>query len=509
MEEVPVKKTFLFTVAVLLGSASLVVAQAPPPAMPKADAPVFGSPTFAFDQCGDNSCNQLWGSAEYLMWWTKGSPIPPLAITGPNPASAGPIIGPILFNPGSPGFGGLQTITGVPGNLGLGSATKVLIDDDIDSHLRSGARFTIGGWISPSGCLGLEGSYFSLLSKTVHVGVASRGNAPLAIPFVDATTGLENGYTLASPGTTNVTRVAINTTPDVFVNLFTNTTMDTFGGGVGVTSSSRLQGSEINAVWNSDMDCCVKLQVLAGLRWVQLEEGLGITSFVSHNQSDVTLIQPELGIAGRVIGTATTTNQFSNISSTQTTRVDQFDTHNNFYGGQVGVRGEYRWNQLSLIVGAKVALGEMHETAEILGATSTTVTSTLDPTVGIRLAGIPFLVGAGTGVTSTTTTTTASAGGLFAQPFNIGHYSRDAFAVIPEGNIKIGYQLNESLRATVGYTFLYISEVARPGDQIDRGINPALLASPPALGFPLRPLFGFKGSNYWAQGVDLGLEFQF
>src|SRR5262249_30843125 len=140
--------------------------------------------------------------------------------------------------------------------------------------------------------------------------------------------------------------------------------------------------------------------------------------------------------------------------------------------------------------------------------TRETVTAT--PTTTLRLAGIPQVVPNGAPPV-TTSTFAASSGGVFAQPTNIGHYTRDVFAVVPEVNLKVGYQLNNSWRATVGYTFLFMSNVVRPGDEIDRGINSGFLALPPNHGLPLRPAFDFSGSGstYWAQGVDFGLEFHF
>jgi hypothetical protein len=125
----------------------------------------------------------------------------------------------------------------------------------------------------------------------------------------------------------------------------------------------------------------------------------------------------------------------------------------------------------------------------------------------VHLAGIPLTVASGA-PNVTTTTTGHSLGGLFAQPNNMGHFSRDSFAVIPETNIKVGYQITDRLRATIGYTFLYMSDVVRPGDQIDRTINPGLLATPPG-GSASRPLFQFKATDYWAQGIDFGLEFHY
>jgi hypothetical protein len=56
---------------------------------------------------------------------------------------------------------------------------------------------------------------------------------------------------------------------------------------------------------------------------------------------------------------------------------------------------------------------------------------------------------------------------------------------------------------------MYISEVLRPGDQIDRSINPRFLATPSPAGAPFQPVFQFKTSDFWAQGIDVGLECRF
>ena len=64
------------------------------------------------------------------------------------------------------------------------------------------------------------------------------------------------------------------------------------------------------------------------------------------------------------------------------------------------------------------------------------------------------------------------AGGLLALPgANIGRYTQSKFAVVPEAGVKIGYHLTPNLRLAVGYNFLYLSSVLRPGDQIDTGLD--------------------------------------
>ena len=95
---------------------------------------------------------------------------------------------------------------------------------------------------------------------------------------------------------------------------------------------------------------------------------------------------------------------------------------------------------------------------------------------------------------------------------NSGRFTRDAFAVVPEAQVQLGYQLTGQLRAFVGYNFLYVSEVVRPGDQIDRVVDirqVPLLTPTPALVASSRPAVPFHMTDYWAQGVTFGMAFRY
>ena len=64
-----------------------------------------------------------------------------------------------------------------------------------------------------------------------------------------------------------------------------------------------------------------------------------------------------------------------------------------------------------------------------------------------------------------------SPGGFLALPSNIGHYAHNDLAVVPEVGLTLGYDITCRLKFTMGYSFLYWSKVARPGDQINTNIN--------------------------------------
>ena len=146
---------------------------------------------------------------------------------------------------------------------------------------------------------------------------------------------------------------------------------------------------------------------------------------------------------------------------------------------------EYRRGNVFVDLRGAVALGSTHEEIDIQGSTVIT------PPAG---------------------TPTSLPGGLLALPTNIGQFSRDRFAVVPEVGLHVGYQVTNFARAFVGYSFLYCSNVVRAGDVIDRTVNlsqiPTTMGNGTLTG-PARPAVLFKDTDFWAQGVDFGLEFRF
>jgi len=67
------------------------------------------------------------------------------------------------------------------------------------------------------------------------------------------------------------------------------------------------------------------------------------------------------------------------------------------------------------------------------------------------------------------------------------------------------------MKATLGYSFLYVNSVARPGSQIDPAINPS--QSPAFTGIPsttligaAAPVFPGQSSDFWVHALTVGLE---
>jgi hypothetical protein len=133
---------------------------------------------------------------------------------------------------------------------------------------------------------------------------------------------------------------------------------------------------------------------------------------------------------------------------------------------------------------AKVAVGTTQQDAKIDG------TANLVPAVGPP---------------------TAAPGGILTQVSNIGTYSRFAFGVVPEFGASLNFEVTNNIRLRTAYSFLAWNNVMRPGDIIDRTVNPGLPAGSPAFGTPgpSRPAFSFHDEVFTMHTFSLGLEFHF
>jgi hypothetical protein len=78
---------------------------------------------------------------------------------------------------------------------------------------------------------------------------------------------------------------------------------------------------------------------------------------------------------------------------------------------------------------------------------------------------------------------------------------------VPEFGVSVGYNITDWMRIYCGYNLLYIGNVMRPGDQIDRVVNPTQITRRP-VGAP-RPTIPFDTSSFLAHGFNAGLEFKY
>lgn len=208
--------------------------------------------------------------------------------------------------------------------------------------------------------------------------------------------------------------------------------------GMGATAlMNRLWGAEASVKGNLFSGPNGYVDLLGGLRVVGFDENLSFT----------------------------TVRDFTPIMGPRIATRDEFAVRNQFWGGQLGVNAEYRYGRFSLFGTGRLALGGTNQVIKTSGVTM----------VGNTVAGT----------------------GLLVQRSNLGRVSRNEFAVLPEFGFRVGYQITDCLRATLGYNIFYLSDVVRPGESIDRVLGGN------------RPAFSFNSTSLWVHGVTAGMEFKY
>jgi len=377
-------------------------------------------------------------AAEYLLWWTKSDHVPVLLTTSTNPIDGNPATSLDQF-----------------GILGQPSTVPVFGGSQLDRNPFSGFRILGSLWLDDESKEAFELGGFMLDQRSVDFSASSDHFSVLARP-ITAT----NPFTFINP------KPPVLPPGSNFIQLIS------FPGlGVGsalVQAPSQLWGLEADyrclLCCGSDCNGSYRVDVLGGLRYLDLRESLAITENVDL-------------VAGPLAG------------SNELTK-DSFQTHNQFYGVQAGVAGEYRWGRLVLDGRAKLGVGSTQQEIDIEGSQV---------------------------VRNANGTEEHFVGGLLAEPSNMGRFSRDRFSVVPELTGNIGYQVTNGIRAYVGYDFMYWSSVVRSGDQVDTVVD---LNQIPNFTFPSsgvvagpggfnRPMVTFQTRDYWAQGIHAGVELRY
>jgi hypothetical protein len=262
-------------------------------------------------------------------------------------------------------------------------------------------------------------------------------------------------YSNASMGTPILARPFFNVATgaqDSQIIAFPNS----FNGTFNATSTENFQGASAalrRAIVHGNDG---RIDFLVGYRYLRLTDGLEIASAVNSS------------------GTSTVSAAGTNIAVT-----DAFHTRNDFNGADLGFSTQWHRNRWSFDTLLKVGIGQTRSRTAIIGSTTVSANGT----------------------------SAFYSGGLLALPSNSGTFNAHQFSMVPEIGFTMAYDVTARLKASVGYTMLYWSNVVRPGDQIDLNLDPAQFPPPTATG--TKPAFALHTSDYWAQGVNLGLDYRF
>lgn len=189
------------------------------------------------------------------------------------------------------------------------------------------------------------------------------------------------------------------------------------------------------------------LDFLVGYQFAKLDEGL----LISDSSTDVD--------PGNLIldGTVLAIN-------------DLFLTRNEYHAATLGAAMKMQRNCWQWEVMGKIGLGNMKESVAIGGTTTTTVPGAAPVTNQF---------------------------GLLAQGTNLGTFTQDKFSVSPELVVKAVYSVNQCVDVSCGYTLLYFTSAAQPGQQID----PALLVP--------TDRFEIRESEFWMHAFQCGVSMRF
>lgn len=316
--------------------------------------------------------------------------------------------------------------------------TRVLLGGgSVDTGANPALRITAAYGLT--GRSALEANVFYIPPRSTNAGVASTGklgSTDLVIPFIDAFTNRES-----------ITEISL---------------APIYRGSARVDFTNSLLGAEVNGARPLALADPWQMDYIGGFRFLRLNEKYTMSTESLYNPpfpKDVWLT------------------------------TDRFETTNNFYGVQGGIRARIDRGRFFAASTVKVALGAMVQSVDITGSLVTNDFTNFGSTVTYP-------------------------GAYFALPTNMGSYSRTGFAVVPEVALNAGYRITPAATIVFGYSFLYASNVVRPGNQMSRTINStqttAHTENPNArLTGPALPTVQFNRSAFWAQGASLGLTVRF
>ncbi len=225
-----------------------------------------------------------------------------------------------------------------------------------------------------------------------------------------------------------------------------------YGGFVRVFTDTQTFGGDANARIDWYRMFSDRNDLLLGGRYMQVDESL-----VINDRSDLDL--------GRTVNTV----------------LDVARTRNRYYGTQLGFSSLFLNSRgWSIEVQTKFGIGSVRQEVQIFGQNT--------------FGDLP--------VQKT---------GLYAGQFNSGRFARNQFAAAGEFGLNAGYNITANCRLTLGYNIAWLSSVVRPAQVFDGTVNDSqirFVAEPPTDANNRRPSFDFgrSTSDFWVQGLNLGLS---
>lgn len=333
--------------------------------------------------------------------------------------------------------------------------TTVLFDGTrLNDQPYFGGYFTAGGWLDECQYCGFELGYFFFGGQDkgfISNATGFPGTPGLYVPFFNPLTGAQDAFAVSEQGNP----------------------LGTVAGSLQITSRSQLQGGEGHLLFSFCRGMSYRCDAIAGVRWLELDESLTVNESIR--------LRGPIANSGEILP--------ADVSIS-----DRFSTRNDFIGGDFGFKSHFTNNCWSFDLLTRVALGGNHQIIRGAGQTGITFLGIPVSTVGIT---VPSLMNVG----------------RLVGPANSGVFGNDIFSVVPEVGVTVGYQPTHWCKFTLGYNWMYWTNVVRPGAQVDPVVNP--IGVPTSTQFqsglyqPPRPGVGYNETDIWIQAVTLGMQFTF
>ncbi len=429
-------------------------------------------------------------SGEYIGWKLNNTTVNPILFNVP--------VGILQTSPTTITFnqqGQVSSIVSVSNqsSLLLQSQAQLSQNSIIDYGIQSGYRLGAGYVLEQDSGLAIVGNVIMLPKDSYYLSsVTGLNDFPILLQ-----TGFNNTLNFVIPPVVAGDSASLQT--ETFAVVLARQVDST----VFANASAFVGGAEINArgrdLYMGDMN----FSGVLGFRYFQLKEALDVNS-------QYTIFRPN-GVSDNQTFTVNGTPQTTPVSlnfpvpiNINSASNDQIKVYNHFIGPQIGFNADFNFDRWSVMTGAKLGIGVMHQVAKINSSTTQTV---------VRETSSQNGQGAITSTTNTTSTT--SAGGLLFSPLDVGTYSRNQFGLLPEINAKLGFKATEKIKLTVGYDFLLLANVLRAANQTQiipytNQLNFTSNGSTQSLSQALQiPAFQYSTSNLIINGVNAGLQLDF
>jgi hypothetical protein len=161
---------------------------------------------------------------------------------------------------------------------------------------------------------------------------------------------------------------------------------------------------------------------------------------------------------------------------------EDFTTHNEFAGPQLGTTLGMEWGRWSLEYTCKLAAGVTEQVRTISGG----------PLLSASVQS-PLLV----------------PGPLQAEPSNVGRERAPRGTLVPEISLRSKVAVTSWCSLTISYSLLYWNKILCPGDQMSPLVNVGQVPFQAPVPGSLDPKPLFNHTDYFAQGLDIGVEVRY